>query len=164
MCDLHHSSRQHQILSPLSEAKDGVCTLMDTSRFLNHEPRDGNLYFPAYEPSRRDTFPLLHNYMYPVQKRKEGQAAPATVPSAWNYQRHPRLQGPLGHHGTRPMSSPPNTTASRWHVYSPLCPDPTHLGHGTCSVSLYFATADMSLPLNDKHLEALPSFGCQHMA
>ena len=30
-CDLHHSSRQCQILKPLSEARDGTCILMDTS-------------------------------------------------------------------------------------------------------------------------------------
>ena len=29
ICDLHHSSRQHHILSPLS--RDGTCILMDTS-------------------------------------------------------------------------------------------------------------------------------------
>ena len=31
VCDLHHSSRQHQILSPLSEAREGTRVLMDTS-------------------------------------------------------------------------------------------------------------------------------------
>ena len=29
--DLDHSSRQHQILDPLSEAKDQSCILMDTA-------------------------------------------------------------------------------------------------------------------------------------
>ena len=32
VCDLHHSSQQHQILNSLSEARDGTCILMDTSR------------------------------------------------------------------------------------------------------------------------------------
>jgi len=32
VCDLHHSSRQRQILNPLSEARDRTCVLMDTSR------------------------------------------------------------------------------------------------------------------------------------
>ena len=32
VCDLHHSSGQHQILSPMSEARDGTCYLMETSR------------------------------------------------------------------------------------------------------------------------------------
>ena len=31
ICDLHHSSRQHQILNPLSEARDGTRVLMDAS-------------------------------------------------------------------------------------------------------------------------------------
>ena len=32
VCDLHHSSRQHWILNPLSEARDQTCILMDTSQ------------------------------------------------------------------------------------------------------------------------------------
>ena len=32
ICDLHHSSRQCQILNPLSEARDRTCILMDTSQ------------------------------------------------------------------------------------------------------------------------------------
>ena len=35
VCDLHHSSRQHQILKPLSEARDGTCILMETTRVHN---------------------------------------------------------------------------------------------------------------------------------
>ena len=31
-CDLHHSSRQFQVLNPPSEAKDQTCVLMDTSQ------------------------------------------------------------------------------------------------------------------------------------
>ena len=31
-CDLHHSSRQHWILNPLSKARDWTCGLMDTSQ------------------------------------------------------------------------------------------------------------------------------------
>ena len=31
ICDLHHSSWQHQFLDPLSEAGDGAHILMDTS-------------------------------------------------------------------------------------------------------------------------------------
>ena len=31
VCDLHHSSQQHWILSSLIEARDGTCVLMDTS-------------------------------------------------------------------------------------------------------------------------------------
>ena len=31
ICDLHHSSPQHQILNPLSEVRDQTCILMDPS-------------------------------------------------------------------------------------------------------------------------------------
>ena len=31
-CDLHHSSWQHWILNPLSEARNRTCILMDTSQ------------------------------------------------------------------------------------------------------------------------------------
>ena len=32
VCNLHHTSRQHWILNPPSEARDGTHILMDTSR------------------------------------------------------------------------------------------------------------------------------------
>ena len=32
--NLHHSSWQHRILNPLSEARDGICLLMDTSQIF----------------------------------------------------------------------------------------------------------------------------------
>ena len=34
VCDPHHSSWQHRILNPLSEARDRTCFLMDTSQVL----------------------------------------------------------------------------------------------------------------------------------
>jgi len=34
--DLHHSSRQHWILDPLSEARDRTCILMDPSQVHHH--------------------------------------------------------------------------------------------------------------------------------
>ena len=36
ICDLHHSSLQHWILNPLSEARDQIHILMDTSRVHFH--------------------------------------------------------------------------------------------------------------------------------
>ena len=35
-CDLHHSSRQRQILNPLIEARDHTCNLMVPSRIRVH--------------------------------------------------------------------------------------------------------------------------------
>ena len=35
-CDLHHSSRQRQILNPLGEARDQTYILMDTIQDLYH--------------------------------------------------------------------------------------------------------------------------------
>ena len=32
ICDLHHSSRQYQILNPLIEARDRICAHMDSSQ------------------------------------------------------------------------------------------------------------------------------------
>ena len=32
VCDLHHNSRQCQVLNPLSEARDGTCVLMDPNQ------------------------------------------------------------------------------------------------------------------------------------
>ena len=32
VCHLHHSSRQHRMLNPLSEARDGTCILVDTGQ------------------------------------------------------------------------------------------------------------------------------------
>ena len=36
ICDLHHSSRQHQILDTISEVRDGTCVLMDGSHIPFH--------------------------------------------------------------------------------------------------------------------------------
>ena len=41
ICDLHHSSRQHQILNPLSKAKDRSRILADTSGILFRCTRGG---------------------------------------------------------------------------------------------------------------------------
>ena len=38
ICDLHHSSRQRQILNPPSEARDRTCILMDI-KFIAAEPQ-----------------------------------------------------------------------------------------------------------------------------
>ena len=48
VCDLHHSSRQRQILHPLSEARDGTHSLMDTSRVCYHWAIMGTLDRPSF--------------------------------------------------------------------------------------------------------------------
>ena len=39
ICDIHHSSRQHRILNPLSGATDWTSNVMDTVRFVTAEPQ-----------------------------------------------------------------------------------------------------------------------------
>ena len=39
VCDLRHSSQQHQILNPLIEARDRTCILMDTSQICFTVPQ-----------------------------------------------------------------------------------------------------------------------------
>ena len=45
MCNLHHSSRQHQILNPLSQARDQTYVLMDSSQVHNLLSHSGNSFF-----------------------------------------------------------------------------------------------------------------------
>ena len=44
ICDLPHSSRQHLVLSPLSEARDQTHILMDTSWVSNMLRHNGNSF------------------------------------------------------------------------------------------------------------------------
>ena len=48
ICNLHHSSRQHWILNPLSEVRDQSHILMDTSwvhNLLSHDRNPGYLFY-----------------------------------------------------------------------------------------------------------------------
>ena len=49
VCDLHHSSRQHQILSPLSEARDRTRILMGPSRVCYHRATTGTPYIVTFQ-------------------------------------------------------------------------------------------------------------------
>ena len=42
LCDLHHSSQQHWIHNPLSEARDQTHVLMDISQVLHLLSHNGN--------------------------------------------------------------------------------------------------------------------------
>ena len=46
--DLHHSSRQCQILNPLSKARDLTYIFMDTTQVLNLLIHDGNSKIPSH--------------------------------------------------------------------------------------------------------------------
>ena len=45
VCNLRHSSWQHQFLNPLSKARDQTRILMDTSRVCNQLSHNGNSLF-----------------------------------------------------------------------------------------------------------------------
>ena len=49
ICDLCHSLNQHQILNPVSKAKDWTHILMDTSRVFNPLCHDGNSHKPKFK-------------------------------------------------------------------------------------------------------------------
>jgi len=70
VCDLHYSSRQRQILYPLSEVRDQTRVLMDTSRVRKLLSHDGN--------SQKCTFCLLlFKTAPPPQKKALGEKSPA---------------------------------------------------------------------------------------
>ena len=48
VCDLHHSSRWHQILNPLNEARDRTRILVDTSRVPNPLSHNRNPVFKDF--------------------------------------------------------------------------------------------------------------------
>ena len=63
VCDLHHSSRQRQILNPLSEARDQTRILMDTSQVhyrwaSTGTPRESSLFMQPIDSAST----LIHNF------------------------------------------------------------------------------------------------------
>ena len=59
ICDLHHSSEQHQILNPLSKVRDQTHILMDTSQVCNTLSHNSNSYIH---------FPLLCHKLAQAQQ------------------------------------------------------------------------------------------------
>ena len=71
ICDLHHSSQQHQIPNPLSEARDQTCILMDTSQIHFHCATAGippPLYISVFINFPRDR-ELIPTYSYGRKKK-----------------------------------------------------------------------------------------------
>ena len=63
ICNLHHSSWQHQILNPLRETRDGTHILMKTSQGLNPLSHNGNLQsYTSFSP--------LPSFSLPIRKTK----------------------------------------------------------------------------------------------
>ena len=53
ICELHHSSRECQILNSLSEARDQICVLMDNSQVpkpLSYDENSENRFFFFFFP------------------------------------------------------------------------------------------------------------------
>ena len=65
ICDLHYSTRQHQILNSLSKARDQTGILMDTSQICFHCTTTGNSLVLAIfiSAQRRFFFFLLPLYL-----------------------------------------------------------------------------------------------------
>ena len=59
ICDLHHSSWQHQILNPLSEAMDQTCVLMDTSQIHFRWATTGTPIFRFFKAPHLHLFLLI---------------------------------------------------------------------------------------------------------
>ena len=69
---LHHSSRQHQILNPLSKARDRTCILMDPSQVCSAEPQQ-DLHLPFSPPPSHpgpDPCPGTPNALRQPKKKK----------------------------------------------------------------------------------------------
>jgi len=66
VCHLHHSSQQHQILNPLSEARDQTHILMDTSWILSLLSRNRNSPRTYFETETLYLLTSLTHFAQPV--------------------------------------------------------------------------------------------------
>ena len=85
VCDLHHSSRQHQILNPLNEARDGARVLMDASwdRF-----RCATMGLPDASSGTPLCSPSLWRYLLALLWRRHWNSAPS---SGWGESEGPAV-------------------------------------------------------------------------
>ena len=86
VCNLHHSSWEHQILNPVSEASDWIHILMDTSQVHNLMSHNGNssIHFPwtATDPYYYLPTPHLANPVLILNHREHEQHR---RPAFWCY-------------------------------------------------------------------------------
>ena len=66
VCKLHHSSWPHEILNPLSEARDWTCIFMDTCWVCNPLSHEGNSPFCSYFTSVFHVSIFLRFFKYRV--------------------------------------------------------------------------------------------------
>ena len=82
ICDLHHSSRQHQILNPLREAKDRTCNLMVPSRIRFHCACGNSRTFTAGEeswlsvPKKEEDRSQCHHFLSQPEQHEGESASP----------------------------------------------------------------------------------------
>ena len=88
ICNLLHSSRQHQILNPLSKARDQTHILMDTGQVLNPVNHNGNSLFLSipigiiYLFVRKEFFYCIPPVSY-LRPEIKTSCKPLTNPHGW---------------------------------------------------------------------------------
>ena len=65
ICDLHHSSWQHRILNPLSEARDRTRVLMDPSGVRNSEPQWQLPIVSIIKPWKIPVYKFIYSHLSP---------------------------------------------------------------------------------------------------
>ena len=107
VCDLHRSSRQRRILSPLSEARDRNCVFMDTGQVLNPLSHNGNsphhfFFIPSNLCSCRPPGPGMNLTHHPEEDWNFTTGAPR-APAGRDRRRSPFLPQ---HSAPRPIRAP----------------------------------------------------------
>ena len=131
MHDLHHSSRQHQILNPVIEPRDGIFILMDPSRGITTEPL-GNSHFYFFNKRNNSEIVLqlfLFIYLFIYLFFAISWAAPAAHGGS-------QARGPIGAVATGLRQSHSNVRSEPHLWPTPQLtatpdPQPTEQGHGS---------------------------------